>query len=246
MNAEPVVMRPRIRRSVSRTIGLAAALALLTSACAAGQLAQTAEQKASIDGTNKSVGPIDLRAVAIEAPPIGTAAYRPRTAAELKLVLVNTSTKQDTLTSITTSAAGGWATFANYSDAFHVQQARAAAVDGTTSPSAAPSSSPSPSSSRRPSKSSSAPLPKSSSALPKGSQLVVLPPGNRVSFGTPEATGAILLLPLTKALYPGSTANITFTFTNAGSVTFAVPVQLATTARTAKVEAPAGLNTEQP
>lgn len=240
MNAEPVVMRLRVRRSASRTIGLVAATALVTSACAAGQLAQTSNQKATIDGINKSVGSIDLRAVAIAAPPLGTNAYRPRTAAELKLVLVNSGSRQDTLTSITTSAAGGWATYADYSDAFRVQEAGIAAIEGSPSPSAAPSSA----SSSAAASSPTAPAP--SSTPPKGSQVVLVPAGGRASFGTPEAAGAILLMPVTRTLYPGNSVKITFTFANAGSVTFTVPIQLAIGPRTAKVDPPGGTSSEEP
>jgi hypothetical protein len=55
---------------------------------------------------------------------------------------------------------------------------------------------------------------------------VTIGPGQRVSWGVPEAEGALLLLGLKRQLYPGTTVSITFTFAEAGSVTVAVPVQL--------------------
>lgn len=264
------------RRRIARVIGLTLGAALISSACAAGQLAQTADQKASIDGVDKSLGSIDLRAVAIQAPQTGTPAYRPGTAAQLIIVFVNDGAGPDTLTSITSPAIGGWAAFSNYVDAFHVEQARNAALNasGSNTPGPPPSDLPttaqpssaqassglplstpppsaratspgSPTGSRAPTRganpSSPGPVRRSatgttlpvpsvspSAPLPTGTRSVALPRRQRVSFGTPDATGALLLLPITQILRPGTTVPITFTFSGAGSITFAVPVQLGT------------------
>ncbi|MDQ2796163.1 MAG: hypothetical protein M3Y06_03225 [Actinomycetota bacterium] len=237
----------------------------MTSACAAGQLAQTADEKASIDGINSSVGSIDLRAVSIQPPDVGTPAYVAGSAAKLQIVFVNNSNSPDTLTSITSSAVGGWSAFADYSDAYHVQQAAllpktAGAVPpptiGPSSPTAASGAASSTargggtgaatgspgapasrgSSSRRP-----VPLPSVSrtAPLPKGVQSVLLPANARLAFGTPEAKGAILLLPVTKPLRPGNAVQLTFTFERAGSVTVVVPVQLGTSVPSELGSAPA-------
>lgn len=219
-----------------RTVGIAVAAVLSTSACAAGQLAQTADEKPSIDGVNRTVGAIDLRAVSIQAPDTGTPAYVAGTAAKLQIVFVNTSNKSDTLTSITSSAVGGWAAFTDYVDAFHVQQARLSPSSTLSPSSAATTSAAAPGStaatSSKPGSSSGRllPLPSVSrtAPLPKGVRSVLLPPDQRLSFGTPEAKGAILLLPVTEVIRPGSTIRVTFTFQAAGSITVPVPVQLGT------------------
>jgi hypothetical protein len=43
-----------------------------------------------------------------------------------------------------------------------------------------------------------------------------------------QSSNAILELVLTKALFPGPSVPVTFTFANAGSITLRVPVQLTT------------------
>ena len=104
MTAEPV----SARRRVVAGVGVAVAAALLTSACAAGQDAQTANQKPTLDGTNVSVGAIDLRGLSIEAP--SGVSYAPGSNPAIKLVLVNSGHSTDQLTSITSSDASGWGT----------------------------------------------------------------------------------------------------------------------------------------
>ena len=89
-------------------IGLAVAIALLTSACAAGQEASTANEKNTIDGVNADVGPIHIRGMVIDAP---TLLYKKNDSATVKVVLVNTSAKPDQLTSLTSPAITDWGTF---------------------------------------------------------------------------------------------------------------------------------------
>lgn len=201
MNAEspaPVETRGRIRGRIARSIGLAAAAALVTSACAAGQVAQTADQKSTIDGVNASVGDIGLRAVSIEAP-TDMPSY-PRTSdAQLKMVLVNDGSTADTLTSIATPVATSWANFLDLTDAFEVQQSSLYAAKHGTAP---------------------------DDSLPKGLRSAVIAPDARASFGTPEAKGAILLTGLRKEVFPGTSFKITFTFAKAGKITVTVPVQV--------------------
>ncbi|SHH22601.1 hypothetical protein SAMN05443575_3475 [Jatrophihabitans endophyticus] len=289
MNADPAVRgrtgsARRIR--IARVAGVAAIAAVLSSACAAGQQAQTADQHSSIDGTNQSLGPIDLRAVAVQSPPSEAPYYRAGTDAQLTVVLVNNGSTADRLVSVRSGVARGWAAFTDYNQAYQVQQAAGAQVTGSPVP--APSSSSSESSESSDSTGSagsassgsgSAPadpsdsvsgsttgtgprsgantLPDDSGAssegagdstsadassasasssaapLPTGTRSVTLPPGVRVSFGTPEAKGAILLTGLTRAVQPAATVRVTFTFARAGSVTIAVPVQLAALPRQA-------------
>lgn len=251
------------RRSIVRAIGLATAATLLTAGCAAGQVAQTQYEKASIDGIDTSVGKVDLRGLAVEAPTSGTNFYKPGTAAQLRVVFLNNSTAADTLVSITGKGIGGWSVYSSYAQAAQVQNALGAppaaptrslspvasgtgsgtqavgssapgsptSPAGSSSPAAATSSSSSSPASATasapsaPTPSSSAP---SSASLPKGTRSVTLPTGARVSFGTPEAVGALLLIPITGQIRSGTVLQLTFTFRNAGTRTIPVPVQLGT------------------
>src|SRR5690242_13066644 len=96
------------QRVTARRIGIALAVAagLLTPAGAAGQHAQTADEKPGLDGTNASVGSIDLRGLAIETPT--TAVYAAGSAMPLKLVIINNAQTDDQLTSITSPDIKGW------------------------------------------------------------------------------------------------------------------------------------------
>lgn len=248
MIAEPVMRR--------LGIGLAVTLALLTSACAAGQSAQTANQKPTLDGTLADVGNIALRGLAVEAPSGRLPYYPAGSDAQIKLVVVNTGSKADSLTSITSPVAGSWAAFASAADASAFQ----AAASAGQSSSAAATSSPAPSPSRHhktrssgagasgsstASGSSSAPAsstpaaPSTSSAAPKPIAKVQIPSGARVSWGVPEAKGTLLLLHLKQRVYPGTTIPITFTFADAGTVTVQVPIALSSQPGSSTVPEPA-------
>ncbi len=61
MNAEPVTGR-------RLGIGLAVAVALLTSGCAAGQVAATANQKAVESGVEANAGTLAIRGLLIQSP----------------------------------------------------------------------------------------------------------------------------------------------------------------------------------
>jgi hypothetical protein len=96
-------------------IGLAVAIALLTSACAAGQQAATANEQNTIDGVNADLGAIHIRGMLIDPP---TLFYKKNDSATVKLVLVNTSqTKSDLLTSVTSPAITDWGSFSSAASA---------------------------------------------------------------------------------------------------------------------------------
>lgn len=230
MNAEPVTAR-------RLGLGVLIAATLFTSACAAGQQAQTADQKPTLDGTEASVGDLKLRGLVIEAPKSATS-YAAGSNVPVKLVLVNTGQRSDTLTSITSSAIAGWGSYASAADAAAVQ---AAASSSAAPPPASPST-PSPASSSasaaktrpaktNPAKTSPAQLspatsPSSSAVLPSPQRSITVPAGSRVSWGVPDSKTALLLLGLTKRGYPGTAVTLKFTFQRAGSVTVLVPIAL--------------------
>ena len=94
--------------SIVVAVGAVLTTALSTAGCATGQHAATAEETPAIDGAIGTVGSIDLRGVGILAPDSGAASYPQGANAAMTLAIVNTSTKPDTLTSITSPAASGW------------------------------------------------------------------------------------------------------------------------------------------
>ena len=197
-------------------IGLVAVCAtLLTSACAAGQRAATANVVAAIDATNGTVGNLQLHDVAIKAPPDGPS-YAAGAPAELQLVIVNTGTTADTLQSVSSPAASGYQVFAT-----------AAEATAATSPSAgaATSPSPTPTPSGSTSASSSASASASSSAAPSPPVSLQIPAGQPLALSV-TGTQPVLLIKLAKALFPGTTVQVTFTFASAGTVTLTVPVQI--------------------
>lgn len=207
MKAEPVIVR-RSRatghRPGNRVLGIsiAAAAALVTSACAAGQQAATANVRTTLEGINGDVGAIHVRGLLIEAPSGVQLSYPVGGDAEVKAVLVNVGNSTDRLVSITSPAVSDWGTFANTADAEAVLTANASATSTSTSPSASATPSPQP------------------------NRSVPIPAGGRVSWGTPESTGSLVIFGFSKPVYPGTTVSLTLRFANAGSLTLSVPVEL--------------------
>jgi hypothetical protein len=203
------------QRVTARRIGVAltVAAALLTSACAAGQHAQTADEHSTIDGTSADVGGINLRGLSIEAPSGSTAYYPPGADVQVKLVIVNNAQQADQLTSITSPAFRSWGAYQSTADADAVISAHAATSSPPPSASAAP--------------------------LPTPQQAVTIVGNGRVGWATPEATGALLLVSAKKSIYPATTIPVTFTFANAGTVTVQVPVALSSSPPSSVIPAPA-------
>lgn len=196
-------MLNRKRATVCRIgIGLIAVLATtLTSACAAGKEAQTAEEIPAIDGTSASVGQIRLDMFALNAPGDDATSHAVGSDVRVRLVLTNDSMKPDTLTDVSTPAAAGWAIYNSSAEAEQVEaadEADSGGTAGTTAPTAPPS----------------------------GATSVKVPAGKSVGFDTPSSSKVMLLLNLSKKLYPGMSVPITVTFSHSGSKTIVVPVQL--------------------
>jgi copper(I)-binding protein len=230
-----VIAAPDIKRRIG--IGLVAACTtLLTAACATGQQAATSNVVPAVDATSGTLGDLQLRAVAIKPPPDGPS-YAAGAAAQLQLVIVNTGQKSDSLQNVSSPAASGSQVFATSEEA---SAAASPSASGTASDSSSPSGSTSASARSSPSGSTSA----SASSSPSGSTSASASPSASSSAATPpapvslealpnqalslsiNATDPVLLLRLNKVLFPGTTISVTFTFTNNGSVTLDVPVQV--------------------
>jgi periplasmic copper chaperone A len=91
---------------------IASALAglFLTSACAAGQIAATAEVQATLDGVNRTLGPIGLHGLSLGAPTEGPS-YPAGSNIPINMVLVNSGNKPDKLVGITSSLAKSWSSY---------------------------------------------------------------------------------------------------------------------------------------
>lgn len=101
-------------------LGVAVAAALATTACAAGQQASTADERPTIDGTEGSVGQINLRGLVVEAPSSGSVSYPVGSDVAVKLVIVNNARQADQLKSITSPAFSDWGAFATTAQADQV------------------------------------------------------------------------------------------------------------------------------
>lgn len=206
--------QPAIKRRIGIRL-VAVCAALLTSACAAGQQAQTGEIVPAVDATSGTIGDLRLHDVAIHSP--DGPSYQAGDAAELQLVIVNVGHVADTLTNISSPAASGYQVVAAAAEASAVSPSASSSPSDTASGSSSASGSTSASGSGSASGSSTAaPSPPTSLQVPPDEAL-------RLSITTDTA---VLLVKLSKALFPGTTVPITFTFAGAGSVTLTVPVQI--------------------
>ncbi len=96
----------RLPRRVLAPAGLAlfAVMTLAVSGCAAGQISQTADQVAAIDGANGTVG--NIAVLNARLAPTAREYYPEGSNARILLYVSNNGLSEDTLESVTTSAAG--------------------------------------------------------------------------------------------------------------------------------------------
>ena len=216
-----------MNRSTSRSVlaGLVVAGGLALSACASGQVAQTAQMRPTVDGQMAQVGSLAIRNVALDYPAGGV--YERGSDARLRMVVVNGGVAPDSLVSVSspvatdvTISAGGSAEATGSATPEPTGSASESAsptatpsdtASGTATPSASPggSASPSPTASPTP------------SPTPENAQIQI-PPNSYVSFR--EDGPRIMLTGLTRQLRPGQNLVVTLTFQRAGSVTMTIAV----------------------
>jgi len=216
-----------VNRSTSRSVlaRLVVAGGLALSACASGQVAQTAQMSPTVDGQMAQVGSLAIRNVALDYPAGGV--YERGSDARLRMVVVNGGVAPDSLVSVSspvatdvTISAGGSAEVTGSATPEPTGSASESAsptatpsdtASGTATPSASPggSASPSPTSSPTP------------SPTPENAQIQI-PPNSYVSFR--EDGPRIMLTGLTRQLRPGQNLVVTLTFQRAGSVTMTIAV----------------------
>ncbi|MFI9631377.1 hypothetical protein ACIHAX_01670 [Nocardia sp. NPDC051929] len=220
MTALKAVTAPKgARRRMVTVAALAAGAAIALSGCGAGQIAQTAEQVAAVNGNHADVGRIALRNVHIVYPSEGTAYNNAKGGkALIALSIINNGESvPDELTSITTDLGTVKITPASGKSVVELapQQTVVAASQpvkreaASTTTSAAPTTSAgAPTSAPR----SAAPT---TTAESHGSPATEDPEANPILI---EITG------LTKDIAPGLTYNVSFNFKQNGTVQVQVPV----------------------
>lgn len=247
--------RPVLARRMAAAFIAIAALAT-TSACAAGQHAQTAEESPTVDGTAGIIGALHLNEVAIKAP-TGGPSYPAGSAVQVQAAIVNTGTGTDQLVGVSATGASGSALYASMTDAAAVLTPSASGSPADSSSVSSSSSSASSASSASSSVSSSAsPAPTATSATASGSATASesasastsaagaalnsldLPPGELTGLGLTDTDKVLVLTGLSAALFPGTTVAITFRFAGAGTITLQVPVELTTGASTTMMVPP--------
>ena len=215
-----------MNRSTSRSVlaGLVVVGGLALAGCGAGQVAQTAQDKPTVDGQMAQIGPIAIRDAALEYPPGGV--YERGTDARLRMTIVNSGVSPDSLvsasspaaTAVTISEGGSAATGSATPEPGATGSGTASASatpTGTASATPTAGGSPSPTASGSPSASPTA------SATAENAQ-IQLPSNSYVSFR--EEGPRVMLTGLTKQLRPGQNLIVTLTFQNAGSVTMTIAV----------------------
>lgn len=215
--------RPVLTRRIAAAIVTIAALAA-TSACAAGQHAQTANELPTVDGAAGIIGALHLAEVAIKAP-TDAPSYPSGAAVQVQAAIVNTGTSTDQLVGVSATGASGSALYASMSDAAAVLTPSASA-SGSSSPAA--------------SSSAAAPSASASASASTGAALTSLdiPAGQLTGLGLSDTDKVLVLTGLSATLFPGTTLAITFRFANAGSITLQVPVALTTGASTTMIVPP--------
>jgi hypothetical protein len=179
--------------------GLLAATALTVGACGAGQISQTANQVAAVNGNQANVGQLSLRNVRIDYPrdpkaDSELAGNKQGGRALLMFDLINNSPdKADTLTSITT-------------DVGTVQVSRAAGDESTTGLAAVPAQ----------------------QTLVAGREPSEAPvQDGSAGVDNTVPTISVEIDNLSRDLTPGLPVRVTFGFQNNGAVTLGVPVDAA-------------------
>jgi copper(I)-binding protein len=234
-------VRLQNRRVLGSTV-LALGAALVLAGCGAGQLTQTASQEPAVNGAYAQVKELFIRDAALQYPP-NKKAYAEGSTASLRLTIVNTGGTDDELVGVATDAAGGvdiqGSKLVVARNSLVVSPSEQTGATGGNSVSVTPSpttSSPTTTASSPTTSSSSSS--KSSTATSSSSATTSPSAPATTSSAPPVEVGkaTIVLRDIKRPIWPGQTIKVTFTFRNAGPVTFDLPVEAPEHARP---EAPA-------
>jgi copper(I)-binding protein len=198
----PVSDRARPRRTRAPLVVSALIAGVALAGCGAGQITQTAEQVAAVEGANAGAGEIALRNATIEfdAPVHGAAIYPAGTDAPLEMTIVNSGSEADRLIAASSPIAAS----VQISGVLQIPGGQALAIEG------APAS-------------VAAPVPADAAATPEpapGGTPATTPPAEEAEPGA----GHIVLTGLSEEIQAGRSYPLVLTFERAGEVRFDVPV----------------------
>ena len=244
-----------MNRSTSRSVlaGLVVVGGLALAGCGAGQIAQTAQQRPTVDGQEAQVGPIAIRYAALEYPTSGV--YEQGSDARLRMVIVNTGDSADVLTSVRSDVAGDVTITEGTSPSATGIASAAPSFSPSPTGSASFSPSPTPSGTASGTPTGQAEPPQSSLSAGSGApsqtasgsaSASASPIGSASAGAAPSPTSraenaritippngyvsfagdgpSVLLTGLTEKLYPAQNLSVTLTFQNAGSTTVTIAV----------------------
>ncbi|RJQ78449.1 hypothetical protein D5S17_12915 [Pseudonocardiaceae bacterium YIM PH 21723] len=196
----------RPRSIVVAAVALAVGAGMFAAGCSAGQVSQTADQVAAVNGARGEAGKIAIRDAQFAFPAAKPAEYRVGSSAPLQLTIANTGVEADELVSVESPAAAS----AEVAGATSIPGGFAISnEDIVATSSAAPTST---------SASSSSAAPTSTSASA---------PGTTTSAAAKPANVAkvrITLTGLKQSINPGLTVPVKFVFRKNGTVTLQVPI----------------------
>lgn len=225
MTALKAVTAPKgARRRMVTVAALAAGAAIALSGCGAGQISQTAQQVAAVNGNHADVGRIALRNVHIVYPGEGTAYNNAKGGkALIALSIINNGESvPDELTSITTDL--GTVKITPASGKSVVELAPQQTVVAANQPVKHEST---PSSSAAPTTSAAAPTaaPRSAAPTTAADSHGAGAHGSQPAATDPETNPILIeITGLTRDVTPGLTYNVSFNFKQNGTVQVQVPV----------------------
>ena len=220
-------MRLQNRRVLGSTV-LALGAALVLAGCGAGQLTQTSSQEPAVNGAYAQAGTVFIRDAMLQYPP-NKKAYTQGSTAALKLTIVNTGATDDELVAVATDAAGSvdiqGSKLVVARNSLVVSPSEQTGATGEDSVSVTPSTTTS-----SPTTSASSPTSTSSSksSTTTSSSVTTSPSAPATTSSAPPVEvgkATIVLRDLKRPVWPGQTIRVTFTFRNAGPVTFDLPVE---------------------
>ena len=216
-----------MNRSTSRSVlaGLVVVAGLALAGCGAGQVAQTALSKPTVDGQMAQLGPLAIRDAALEYPAGGV--YERGSDARLRMVIVNSGIRPDALvsasspvaTDVTISEGGSAGATGSATPESTASGSETASPGATPTDTGSGTATPSPSASGSP---TTSPEATPTAAATAENARIQIPPNNYVSFR--EDGPRVMLTGLTQQLRPGQNLRVTLTFANAGSVTMTIAV----------------------
>lgn len=216
-----------LTRLVPAAIGAAS---ILLAGCGAGQVSQTAEEVAAVNGANGNIGPIAIRDAELAPPPKPDNYYRRGSDAPLLLTIVNTGGNDDKLVSVSSPDAKGAKIVGDRTIPSRGALRSGKAIDESGLPSSKRATSPAPSGAASKPSPESNPVPapsapQTSAVAPRNPSSGAVPTSNASTSTMPTGQMQITLTGLqVRKLRTGVEVPVVFTFAKAGKVTVPTPI----------------------